>query len=541
MSRKQRKPKAAYRTPSMKIAAEALSSRGAGAGVLTPGAIRAMFQPCETLGFRGADNARIAQGAALDSAGVYNLLQHTLCNGMLAYASQFVGYGVLSNLTQDGLIRSGVEMRADEMTRKWIELTYNGKDPAAQKEQEQEIDGGLNGSPFLSGGVVPVTPEAEGDSIIQTLNGEMEAFGLRRLFREAAAMSGYFGGCLAYIDVGDLTDEDLKTPLRLDADTFSQGSLRGFRLVEPFNIAPGFYNASNPVSASYFRPETWYVLGTEIHASRFLYFTENRPPTLLLPSYNFFGIPLAQIVLDAVTHFTSCREAEARLLTKFSLTVLKTDMQAVLAGGASGEIDKRIRYFVQMCDNDGVALIDKDMEDMIKLETPLSGVTDIVRQAMEIVAAMFGEPVVKLWGVTPGGLNATGDADMQNHYDHINSIQEKIFREPLKHALDILQLNKFGVIDDALTFTFPPLGDDDDKAVADTQLVKANTAATLFDRGIVSGEEVRKALAEDPKSQFTNIDPGAEVPEPDLALPMEGAQEPGRSDLDDRDFAGQVY
>lgn len=503
------KPKTAAKPPSMKIAADVLSSRGAGAGVLTPGAIRAMFQPCETLGFRGVEDVRMAQDAALDSAGVYGLLHHTLCNGLQAYASQFIGYGVLSNLTQDGLIRSGVEMRADEMTRKWIELTYVGKDEKAQSEQTGLTD----------------STEGGAESIIPALTGDIEKFGLRKLFREAAAMSGYFGGCLAYIDMGDLTDDDLRTPLRLDKDTFVRGSLRGFRLIEPFNAAPGRYNASSPISESYFIPETWYILGTEIHASRFLYFAECKPPTLLMPAYNFFGIPLSQIVLDAVAHFTACREAEARLLTKFSLTVLKTDMSAVFSGSASGEIDKRIRYFVQMCDNDGVALIDKDMEDMIKLETPLGGVTDIVRQSMEQVAAMFGEPVVKLWGVTPGGFNATGEADMQNHYDHIASIQEKILREPLKRAIDVLQLNKFGAIDDSLTFSFTPLGGEDDRAAADIQLVKTNTATALFDRGLVSGEEVRKALAEDPKSQFTNIDPGAEVQEPELALPMEGAQE----------------
>ena len=80
-------------------------------------------------------------------------------------------------------------------------------------------------------------------------------------------------------------------------------------------------------------------------------------------------------------------------------------------------------------------------------------------------------------------------------------------------------------------------------------LAKANTAAIFIDRGVVSPAEARKALSEDPKSQFTNIDPDAEVPEPDLALPFEPtptpeqtepATEPGTR-RDDRDFAGQVY
>ena len=546
--RKNSRLTAARSRPPIKIAAELISPQ-AGAGVPTPDAIRAMFKPAKTLGFRGLPDIETAQDAALDNAGVYNLLHHTLCNGGLPFADQFLGYGVLSNLTQDGLIRSGVEMRADEMTRKWIELTYSGKDKRAEMERELNDEGGnVSGFPTAS---PSLTLQAQHDNVnvISELNGEIERLGLRRLFREAAAMSGYFGGCLAYIDVGDLTDDDLKTPLLLDKDTFAQGSLRGFKLIEPFNVAPGLYNASSPISASYFKPNTWLVMGKEIHASRFLYFAEGRPPTLLLPAYNFFGIPLSQIVLDVVTHFTECREAAARLLTKFSLTVLKTDMQAIFAGQMDGNLDRRLQYFVQKRDNDGVMVIDYANEDIIKLETPLSGVTDIVRQNMEMVAAMFGEPVVKLWGISPGGFNSTGEADMQNHYDHIKSVQEKIFRDPLKHALDVLQLNKFGVIDDALTFNFAPLGEDDDKLMADTQLAKANTAAIFIDRGVVSPAEARKALSEDPKSQFTNIDPDAEVPEPDLALPFEPTPTPEQTDpaaepgtrRDDRDFAGQVY
>lgn len=550
MSRKRnnkRKP-ALPRTATVKIAEEVLASRAVDAALPTPESVRAMYGPCETMGFHGLDGVKMAQDAALCGAGVYDLLHHTLCSGYYQSIPQFLGYGVLANLTQDGLIRSGVEMRADEMTRKWIEITYGGKDE--QGEREQGMNDGGQTSPLFP---LAERAERETESIIPELNAEAERFGLRKLFREAAAMSGYFGGCLAYIDVGDLTDDDLKTPLRLDADTFAQGALRGFRLVEPYNIAPGRYNASSPISESYFKPETWYIWGTEVHASRFLYFSEGKPPMLLLPAYNFFGIPLSQIVLDAVTHFTECREAEARLLTKFSLTVMKTDMSAVLTGGGTGEIDKRIQYFVQMRDNDGVMLVNNETEDIIKLETPLAGVTDIVRQTMEMVAAMFGEPVVKLWGVTPGGLNSTGEADMQNHYDHINSVQEKIFRAPLKHALEVLQINKFGAVDDAITFTFAPLGADDDRAVADTQKVKADTAAVLFDRGIVSGGEVRKALAEDPKSQFTNIDPDEEVPEPDLALEMEAPTSPsaqfteprrgtsGEVKMIDRDYGGSVY
>ena len=306
-------------------------------------------------------------------------------------------------------------------------------------------------------------------------------------------------------------------------------SLRSLRIIEPFNVAPAYYDASHPLSKSYFQPQSWLILGTEVHASRFLYFAEDRPPTLLLPSYNFFGIPLAQVVLDVVTHFTQCREAAARLLQKFSLTVFKTDLQTVLTGGSDGDVQRRIAFMVKNRDNDGVEVIDMETEDIVKLETPLSGITDIVRQAEEMVAAYFGEPAVKLWGLSPGGFNSTGEADMQNHYDHINSVQERMFREPLRRLIELAQMNIYGEADPALGFNFVPLGDDDDRAIADINNVKADAACKLFDRGIVSGEEVRQSLADDPRSPFTNIDVSAAPESPEeLLLPAEEEAPPDK-------------
>ena len=237
------------------------------------------------------------------------------------------------------------------------------------------------------------------------------------------------------------------------------------------------------------------------------------PPTMLIPAYNFFGIPLAQTTLDVVQHFTECREAEARLLKKFSLTVFKTDMSDLMNGLEDTNIRARLKYFVQNQDNDGVMTIDKE-EDIIKVETPLAGVTDIVRQSMEMVAAYFGEPTVKLWGISPGGFNSTGEADLRNHYDHVAATQEKMFREPLNAVLKLLQYNRRGTVDESITASFVPIGDEDAGQIANVNKTKADTASVYLQNGVLSAEEVRQMLADDEQSGYTTIDVEA-VPEDD--------------------------
>ena len=446
------------------------------------------FSPYDSLGY-GGTGLRAIQDSALRQSGVYNMVDN------LTDYQQFLGYGVLSALSQNGIIRAGVNLRADEMTRRWIEYNYTGES-MSDDEAAAEIEA------------------------------EMTRFKIQRLFREAAQMCGYYGGCLAYIDTGDISSEDMRLPLGTDVDTFRVGTLKGFKLIEPVYIAPGRYSCFNPIDKDYFVPQSWLINGREVHASRFLYFAEDKPPTLLLPAYNFFGIPLTQIVRQNVKQFSECSAAASRLLQKFSCTVFATDMQELLTGSDGANIRRRVQYFSQNRDNDGVMTIDKEAEAIQDVSTPIGGVTDIVKQQMEVVAAMFGEPAVKLWGISPGGFNSTGDSDMKNHYDHIHALQERIFREPLEYVVKLLQLNSKGMVDDALSFEFCPLSDEDKDLQSRCNKTMADTMATLIDRGVISGSEARMVLANDPESGFAGIDVDAEIEMPDFALQeVEGNEE----------------
>lgn len=437
----------------------------------TIGEIRQLFGPAHTLG--APKDAQIAMDSNLEQSGVYDLIQHSwhMGLGLGAGTTSFLGYAFLSTLQQNGLIRAGIETVADEMTRKWVEVK------------------GAQG---------------QDDNKVKSLMQEMERLELQRVFNEAASMIGYFGGCLVYIDIEGATDTEL--PLVLNSATFTPGTLRGFHVVEPINIYPGRYNASDPMREDYFNPTTWWVLGKEYHRSRCLYFTANKMPILLRPSYNFFGLPMAQLALDYVGHFNETRESTARLLTKFSLTAFKTNMSSILQGGGAQDLDARMAYFTQKQSNDGCFVLDMETEDLMKLDTSLGGVVDIPRQALELLSAIFRIPAVKLLGISPAGFNSTGEGDLRNYYDYIASQQQKVLKSPLIKTLDVLMFNLWGHIDRDLTIDFVHPGNDDPRYVAEVQKMQADTSAVLLDRGVISQEEERTRLASDPNSGYVGID-----------------------------------
>ena len=155
------------------------------------------------------------------------------------------------------------------------------------------------------------------------------------------------------------------------------------------------------------------------------------------------------------------------------------------------------------------------------MTTSLAGVTDLVRQSMEYVAAMFNEPVTKMWGLSPAGFNS-GDSDLRNHYDNIAAQQEKMFGAPMERLCKILQINEFGEIDDSISFKFAPLSEDDEAALAAKNKTKAETDAILLETGAIAPEDVRQRLIDDENSGYNNLEP---YESPAMEIPIEPYKE----------------
>lgn len=399
--------------------------------------------------------------------------------------SKFLGYPFLQVLSQNPLISAGVETIADEMTKKFIKLVHTGDDLACGVGSEIAVEDKL-----------------------KMLEAELKKFKISSLFRRCAEKTGYYGGCLAYVDTGGIDDPELlKSPLYFDQTIIKKGSLKHFIIIDPVNVSPGFYNASDPLRSDYFKPQTWFVMGKEVHTSRFLYFAGKEAPLLLKPAYNFFGVPQAQLAFECVENFQKNRDSGSELLNKFSVSVFKTNMQNAMYSGETAELEKRIQYFVHKRHNDGVFVLDKDDEDFIKSDTSLGGVTDIIRQSLELIASVFRLPAVKYLGISPSGFNATGESDLKNFYSLIESLQEKQFADNLETVLKLLQLNKFGEIDPHIGFEFIPLDEEDDKIKAETEKMQADTLAVYLDRNVISAEEARKIGASDKEGILKGIDP----------------------------------
>lgn len=402
--------------------------------------------------------------------------------GMTTGQSGFPGYPYLAQLAQRPEFRKMVDVNSKEMTRKWITLTSVGEEDKSEK--------------------------------IAILEKAMKRYKLRAAFKKAMDDDGFFGRGQIYIEVrtpkgiaASVDPVELQTKLFRSDKKITLGSLVAFRCVEPMWTYPGVYNASDPLQADYYKPQSWYVMGKEVHDSRFLMFVSRPVPDVLKAAYNFGGLSLTQIAEPYVDNWLRTRDSVGDMVHSYSTSGVKTNMQSTLSGGDGSDLRDRAELFDLYRDNRGVMFLDYNTEEFFQFNTPISGLDTLQAQSQEHMCSVSSIPLVKFTGITPNGLNASSDGEIRVFYDDIHSNQEAVYRDNLQEAINIIQLSEFGEIDPDISFKFEPLMELSDEEKANIRKTEAETDDILVNNvGSLSADESRERLAGDPDSPYHSLE-----------------------------------
>lgn len=396
----------------------------------------------------------------------------------------FPGYQNLAALATRPEYRAFASTLSTELTREGIEIT--SKDRTKAKEMAERI---------------------------KELEEACEYYGVMGIIQKAAEHDCFFGRGQISINI---KGADVSVPLILDPRTIKKGSLTGFSNIEPMWTSPSAYNALDPTAPDFYKPSTWWVLGREMHASRLLTIITRPLPDMLKPAYNFSGISMSQLARPYVENWLRTRQSVSDLVDKFSRTFLKTNMAQVLNGGEGGDVFDRIEMYVNMQSNLGMGVMDNETEDIVQVNTPLSGLADLQSQSQEHMCSVSKIPAIKLTGISPSGLNASSEGEIRSFYDDISSVQQSYYFSPLDTMLKVIQLSKWGEIDDAITFKFKSLWQTSAKEESEIRFNKAQEAQIYITNSVIDPSEARQQLSDDPDSGWDNIDGDLEIVQPGM-------------------------
>lgn len=324
----------------------------------------------------------------------------------------FLGYPILSEMAQRPEYRMMAQTIAEDMTRKWIEL--QGDSGEGKKKLSK------------------VKKEAR-DKKIAKLGEAIKRYELPHTFFEACVQDSFFGRAHIYIDLekpsggGSATDdrEELKTSIgdgrnQISREKCPKGALRRFGTAEAVWVYPTSYNSDDPLKPTWYKPDTWFVMGKEVHSTRLLTMISNEVPDLLKPAYIFGGLPLIQMAKPYVDNWLRTRQSVSDITHSFSVFGLKTNLNALLMNNGD-QLLARGEIFNNCRDNGNMLMIDKDTEDFFIATASLASLDKLQAQAQEHMSSVVRIPLVKLLGIQPAGLNAclVGDTLIETDQGYI--------------------------------------------------------------------------------------------------------------------------
>jgi phage-related protein (TIGR01555 family) len=397
----------------------------------------------------------------------------------------FPGYPHLSFLATRAEYRAMANALSKEMTREWIKINSSETAGSSTKDKVTE------------------------------LTKKIQDIGLQQVIQRAVEHDAYFGRAQILISIKGQQDK-LELPLIISSKTISRDSFEKVTTVEAIWTTPATYNALDPSDPYFYKPPVWFMLGKKVHHTRLLTIISRPVPDILKPAYNFGGMSLSQLAELYVDNWLRTRQSVADLINNFSITVLATSMDQVLEGLDDGtNLFARAALFTATRSNKGMMLLDKDREELIQINTPLSGLSDLQAQSQEQMCSVSKTPSTILLGVAPTGFGNVSEGEITTWEKWVGSEQE-VYRPTIQTIINVLQLSMYGEIDPDISFAFNPLSQMTPKELAEIRTADSTTAANYIDRGVIDPAEERERLARDPESGYQGLNLDIEITDPNL-------------------------
>jgi uncharacterized protein len=321
-----------------------------------------------------------------------------------------------------------------------------------------------------------------------------------------------YGGALAVMLIDG---QKMDTPLR--ADSVGEGQFKGLLVLDRWLVQPSLQDLVTELGPDLGKPKFYDVVADSmalkrqrIHYSRVLRIDGVDLPYWQKISENLWGQSVIERLFDRLLAFDSTTQGAAQLVYKAHLRTLKVDKlrEIIALGGPAFEgLIKQIEMIRRYQSNEGLTLLDASDEFQVDQYT-FAGLDDVMLQMAQQLSGAAEIPLTRLFGQSPAGLNATGDGEMKQYHESINTKQERRLRMPLTRLIEVVARSVFGhAMPKGWSFTFNSL-----QRMSDTEksvIATATTQAVLeaFDSGVIDLPTCLKELKQLSKvtGLFTNI------------------------------------
>ena len=326
----------------------------------------------------------------------------------------------------------------------------------------------------------------------------MDRIGGWEKMRRAAIQERLLGGSAILLGVADEQDDPSKP---IDLKSVDQGDLKFLNVVTINQLSNPEYD-NDPFSPGYDKPKFYQVNGIKTHISRLIIFDGdplfNYTSQRVMQAYRVnpqgFGESVLAALWDSIIRCVGTQQAAYQLIQKASITLVKNENLLTLEGTKKGEeAIAALEDMARMISIYRAAILKGKGVELQETGASFGSVPELLMSFIQILSAASDIPASRFIGQAPGGLNATGDGDLENYYNSIASYQETHLDPKFEKLFNVLGPSVLGQqrwqeVKKYFELEFESLWnlDGTEKASVDETNVRIMTA--LKEAGIISPE-----------------------------------------------------
>ena len=337
------------------------------------------------------------------------------------------------------------------------------------------------------------------------LRSERAAWDLDTKIEAAAKWGRLFGGAAIWIgtDAGGRQEEPL------DLEQISGGSVKFLMVLEgPNDMAPVTYYR-DPMHPKFGQPETYSVhrttaegiisdgaaLGALVHESRFVFF-EGADTSWRQKQHNggwchsVLQRPY-EVIRDADANWKSF----SRLLDNASQAVYKIKGLVDMIAEGQSEIMQDRMTIVELARSMARAVVlDADLEDFGQIGAQnFTGASQAMEKSFQRLAAAARMPVTILMGMSPSGMNATGESDMRSWFNTVQTYRRDALEPQIRTLTKVLAANAGIALGDEPEIEWPSLWQMSPVEEAQHKFQISQRDAVYESLGVLTGPQIAKA------------------------------------------------
>lgn len=287
---------------------------------------------------------------------------------------------------------------------------------------------------------------------------------IRKATTDGLKWARLYGGAIGVIKLDGYLFGNMSKPL--DLEKVTPNSFRGVHIIDRWSgIKPSEELVRDLGSTEFGLPEYYYIedqhgrKDIKIHHSWVIRFIGAEVPRSELIRNSYWGDSVLETVMEAITQYDLVLNNMNSLTSKANLFTYKIDgFNNIFALGGSLAQHKVVDVIQAQSvidSNLGMRVVDKN-DEIQHLTYNFAGFSDVLSMNQYNVAGAAENLVSRIFGRSPGGLNATGEHEMRTYGEYIDEKIEYDLRPLIEQLLPIIAKSCWGYVPREMELIFPP-------------------------------------------------------------------------------------